>query len=211
MNKSELGTEMQSISFYSSPDTKNDKTLEIKYTLSGSLFKTQLPIFREGSTEEVLISSMNFTNPNQNQVIQITRNLRVDQSSCYKATIVMSGTQLRPLYHQIPKQQQLLPKDLLLSKKNYIPEPLAIDNQCNYLQRVRKNDKLSVPQFLDKLKHINMLISQFPKAKDTDIFTRGEIKKIFYHSMPARWRTNFINLGQNVKTTSLDNLRAYMV
>lgn len=38
----------------------------------------------------------------------------------------------------------------------------------NYLKRVRKNDKLTVPQFLDRLKHINMLIPQFPKATPQD-------------------------------------------
>jgi len=96
-------------------------------------------------------------------------------------------------------------------KRLYIPEPSAIDNQRNYLMRVMKNEKLSVPQFLDRLKHINMLISQFPDATEEDIFNNEEVKKIFYHAMPPRWRTNFINSGQNVITTSLDSLRTYMV
>ena len=56
-----------------------------------------------------------------------------------------------------------------------------------------------------------MLGSQFPETEESDIFTGGEIKNFFYHLMPARWRTNFINSGQNVKTITLDNLRTYMV
>ena len=62
----------------------------------------------------------------------------------------------------------------------------------------QKNNKLSVPQFLDRMKHINMLISQFPAADEDSIFTTKEIKKIFYHSMPVRWRTNFVNSSQNI-------------
>ena len=34
-------------------------------------------------------------------------------------------------------------------KKIYIPEPAAVENQKSYLLRVRKNNKLTVPQFLD--------------------------------------------------------------
>ena len=56
-----------------------------------------------------------------------------------------------------------------------------------------------------------MLLSQFPGASQADCFTPNEIKKIFYHSMPVRWRTNFINSGQNLQSTTLDNLRTYMV
>ena len=54
-------------------------------------------------------------------------------------------------------------------------------------------------------------MSQFPEAQEDDTFTGDEIKKIFYHSMPTRWRSNFINSGQNVKSTSLDTLGTYMV
>ena len=96
-------------------------------------------------------------------------------------------------------------------KKLHIPEPAAVDNQRNYLQRTRKNDKLSVPQFLDRMKHINMLILQFPDAKESDSFSNNEKKKLFYHAMLSRWRTNFLNSGQNVLETSLDTLHTYMV
>ena len=54
MNKSELGIEKESISVSPSQDSKTTKTLEIKFTLAGSYFKIQLPIFHEGSAEDLL-------------------------------------------------------------------------------------------------------------------------------------------------------------
>ena len=53
---SELGTgiERETITFYPTKSERDLKTLEIKYTLSGSAFKLQLPIFKEGSPEEFL-------------------------------------------------------------------------------------------------------------------------------------------------------------
>ena len=56
-----------------------------------------------------------------------------------------------------------------------------------------------------------MLIAQFSDATDSDAFTPTEIKRIFYHAMPTRWRTNFINSGQSLQTTSVETLRTYMV
>ena len=94
-------------------------------------------------------------------------------------------------------------------KRIFVPNPLAIDVQRDYLQRVRKNDKLTVPQFLDLLKHINMLISHFPSASEDDIFTTNKIKQIFYHSMPLHWRTNFVNLAQRVQQVTIKVLRTY--
>ena len=76
---------------------------------------------------------------------------------------------------------------------------------------VKKKDKLTVPQFLDRLKHINMLILQFPDANPDDQFSPQEIKKRFYHAMPVRWRTNFINSDQSLQSTTTDLLQTYMV
>ena len=96
-------------------------------------------------------------------------------------------------------------------KRLYISDPSAIDNQRNYLQRVRKNDRYTVLQFFDRLKHINMLLRQFPSASDSDCFNATELKRIFYNSMPIRWRTNFINSGQSLHSSSIESLRTYMV
>ena len=56
-----------------------------------------------------------------------------------------------------------------------------------------------------------MLLSQFPGASEQDYFMPNEIKRLFYQAMQTRWRTNFINSGQSVMTTSIKALRTYMV
>ena len=76
---------------------------------------------------------------------------------------------------------------------------------------MKKKNEFTVPQFLDRLKHINMLLAQFQDASNKDCFSADKIKKLFYHSMPVRWHTNFINSGQTLQETDLDALRTYMV
>ena len=56
-----------------------------------------------------------------------------------------------------------------------------------------------------------MLFSQFPSANEDSMFTTEEIKKLFCHSIPVRWRTNFVNPGQNIQEVSTEVLRTYMV
>ena len=211
MNEAELGIEKEAISFYPDHDTKSNKTLEIKFTLSGSSFKTQLPIFREGNAEQLLDFLYEFNQAKQKLGYTNHQKLESGLEQLLQGNARNEWNTIKTT--TLPNIQTVaaFAERLTAFKKLYIPEPSAIDNQRNYHQRIRKKDKLSVPQFLDRLKHINMLMSQFPEAQEDDTFTGKEIKKIFYHSMPARWRTNFINSGQNIKSTSLDTLRTYMV
>ena len=96
-------------------------------------------------------------------------------------------------------------------KKIYIPEPAAVENQKSYLLRIRKNDRLTVPQFLDRMKQINLLLVQFPGSSARQCLTPDELKRIFYLAMLMKWRTNFINSGQSLHTTTLETLKTYMV
>ena len=54
MRELDLYIERERILFYPVDSDTNLKILEIKYTMSGSSFKLQLPIFKEGSPEEFL-------------------------------------------------------------------------------------------------------------------------------------------------------------
>ena len=83
MNDTDSGIENETITFYPNQSDQETKTMEIKFLLSGSSLKLQLPIFKQGTAEEFL----------------------------------------------------------------------------HFLARVRKNDKLTVLQFLDQLKNINMLLT----------------------------------------------------
>ena len=48
------GIEKEAIPFIPSDEIKKPSYIEVKYTISGSDFKTKLPVFKGGSTEELL-------------------------------------------------------------------------------------------------------------------------------------------------------------
>ena len=54
MKNADTGIEKKAISFTPSYNKGKTKYMEIKYTMSNSTFKTQLPIFMEGPPEELL-------------------------------------------------------------------------------------------------------------------------------------------------------------
>ena len=54
MKESDVGIEKESTPFVSIHNLSNTKTLEIEYALAGSIFKTQLQIFREVTPKEFL-------------------------------------------------------------------------------------------------------------------------------------------------------------
>ena len=54
MNETDTGIEKETITFYPSTPNTESKTVEIKFTLSGSALKIQLPTFKQGNAEEFL-------------------------------------------------------------------------------------------------------------------------------------------------------------
>ena len=93
----------------------------------------------------------------------------------------------------------------------YIPEPAAIENQRARLQRLKKNDKFTVPLFSNRLKQLILLLPQFPDASEIDSFSPEELKRIFYFAISLRWRTNFINSGQSLHESSFEVIKTYMI
>ena len=96
-------------------------------------------------------------------------------------------------------------------RRLYIPGNATIENQKAHLHRIKKNDKLTVPLFLDWLKQVNLLLAQFPNALEADSFSANEIKRIFYYAMPLRWRMNFINSGQSLHESTSEVIKTYMI
>ena len=211
MNESDAGIEKESIPFIPTYQLSNVKTLEIKFAISGSSFKTQLPIFREGSPEEFLNFLYEFSQAKTKLGYTTHSKLESGFEQLLQGNARNEWNTIKNTIQPSTNTVAAFNERVSVFKSLYISEPSAVDNQKNYLQRVRKNDKYTVPQFLDRLKHINMLLSQFPGASQTDCFSSTDVKKIFYHAMPVRWRTNFINSGQTLQGTSLDTLRTYMV
>ena len=71
-------------------------------------------------------------------------------------------------------------------------------NELNTILEGQDEYQVYCPSIFDRIKHINMLLSQFPEATAQDCFTPEEIKRLLYYAMPVRWRTNFINSGQRL-------------
>ena len=202
MNESDTGLEKETIPFTLPTTATQAKTLEVKYTISGSTFKTQLPTFKEGTAEELLHFINEFQQARnkfgyttyqklESGLEQLLQGNAHHEWITIKATVEPNSNTLATFTRRLEAFRRL-----------YVPEPAAIEIQKNYLRRVRKNDKFTVPQFLDRLKHINMLIQQFPNATPQDSFTPEEVNSLFYYAR----RTNFINSGLNFSSSSLETL-----
>ena len=201
------GIEKESISFIPSEEIKKPSYMEVKYTIAGSGFKTQLPIFKGGSAEEFLRflnefqnsrSKLGYTNHQklESGIEQLLQGTAKNEWTTIKSTVQSNTHTIAAFEARIEAFKQI-----------YIPDPAAVENQKSYLLRIKKNDKLTVPLFLDRLKQINLLISQFPGSNLQQCFTLDKLKRLFYFSMPNRWRTNFINSGQSLHTTSIEGLK----
>ena len=155
MNDNDTGLKKETITFYCSNQENKPKYVGVKFTLAGSAFKIRLPTFKQGNAEEFLHFLHQFSEAktklgyNSCQKLEsgfeqlLQRNARYEWSTI-KGTITPNSQTIAAFN-----------KRILAYKKIYIPDPSAIEIQKPSLQRVYKNDKLTVPQFLDRLKHIN--------------------------------------------------------
>lgn len=210
MNEADTGIEKETISF-GTTETKSQKTLEVKYTIADSSFKTQLPTFKDGSAEDLLHFIYEFKQAQAKLGYNTYQKLESGIEQLLKGTARNEWNTIKQTVQPNTNTVITFTRRVESLKSIYIPDPAAVENQKTYLHRIRKTDKFTVPQFLDRMKHINMLISQFPGATERDCFTPDEIKRLFHHAMPTRWRTNFLNSGQSLMTTNMEVLRTYMV
>ena len=206
------GIEKEAIPFIPPDDTKKPSYIEVKYTIAGSGFKTQLPVFKGGSAEELLRflnefqgakSKLGYTTYQklESGIEQLLQGTAKDEWQTVKGTVNPNTNTIATFNARLEAFKSIYS----------IPEPAAVDNQKSYLLRIRKNDRLIVPQFLDRIKQINLLLAQFPGSNHQQCLTLEEIKRLFYFAMPMKWRTNFINSGQTLHSTTLESLKTYMV
>ena len=203
--------EKEAIPFYPSGETTKSQFIEVKYMISGSSFKTQLPIFRGGTAKEFLLFLNEFNNAKGKLACTNYQKLESDIEQLLQGTAKVEWTTIKGTIQAGTNNLAFFEARIKAFWKIYIPEPVAINNQKAYLQRIKKDDKISVPHFLDWLKQINLLLAQFPDSSPQNCFNDNEIKRLFYFAMPMRWRTNFINSGQSLHTSSIEALRTYMV
>ncbi len=133
MNETDTGIKKEAIPFSIPANTPTPKTLEVKYTISGSTFKTQLPLFKGGTAEELLHFLGKFQQAHQKlgyathqklesgleQLLQVTAR---KEWTTIKATVDPNTNTLASFSNRVNAFHCL-----------YIPEPAAIETQKNYL------------------------------------------------------------------------------
>ena len=168
--------EKEAIPFIPSDEIKKNSYIEVKYTISCSCFKTQLPVFKGGSVEELLRfldkfqgakSKLGYSNYQklESGIKQLLQETAKDEWSTIKGTVEPNTNTIATFNIRIEA-----------FKKIYIPEPAAVGNQKFYLLCIHKKDRLTVPQFLDQMKQINLLLNQFPGSSARKCLTTDELK-----------------------------------
>ena len=209
--ETDQGIEMEVIPFLLPTEKSKTSFLEVKYTISESTFKTQLPIFKGGTAEEFLRFIYGFDHAKSKLGYNTYQKLEGGLEQLLQGTAKDEWNTIKGTVQPNTRTVQSFAARVEAFRLIYIPDPAAVDNQKSYLQRVKKNDKLTVPRFLDRLKQINLLISQFPNSTQNNCFNDEELKRLFYFAMPLRWRTNFINSGQSLHNSTIENVKTYMV
>ena len=136
--ESDQGIEREAIPFLPPKEKPKPSFLEVKYNISNSTFKTQLPIFTGGSAEEFLRFMYKFNHAKtklgyttyqqlESGLEQLLQGTAKDEWSTIKGT-VQPGINTTQSFSARIEAFRLI----------YIPEPAAIENQKSYLQRVKK-------------------------------------------------------------------------
>lgn len=205
------GIEKEIIPFLPSSDKQTPQFLEVKYSIANTQFKKQLPIFKGGSAKELLYFLHEFTSAKSKLGYNSYQKLESGLEQLLQSTALSAWNTIKGTVEPNVNTIHTFNLRIEALKRIYIPEPAAIENQKAHLQRAKKNDRLTVPLFLDRLRQLNLLLPQFPNGSSEDSFTPEKLKRIFYFAMPLRWRTNFINSGQSLHESSLEVIKTYMI
>ena len=149
MTKNNSGIEKETIAFYLNQDEKDVKTIKIKFSLSGSSFKLQLPIFKQDYAEEFLHFLHKFYQVRNKLGYNTCAKLESGLEQLLQGNARQGWNTIKNTVSSQTHTVAAFNEQILAFKRLYIPDPSAVDIQKNYIQNIRKNDRLTVPQFLD--------------------------------------------------------------
>jgi len=185
---------------YQIRNSKEMNSVELKYTdRDGSIDKTKLNIFEDGSDEEFLKLVKEFTN------YVDTCNIWEDEhvaNTIYKHFCHCLTGAARDLWDQINVIDDNQARDELTFEehlKELISPVLgegALCNQKEYLKKTPKLEKMTVKQWINRIKNIN---SYLPLMKpNTQAFTEEDlINKVIAPSQKSRKSLNHLPLLKN--------------
>ena len=145
MSEADTGIEKETIAFYPSTPNSEPKTVEIKFTLSGSAFKTQLPIFKQGNAEEILHFLHEFSEAKTKLGYNTCPKLQSGLEQLLKGNARNEWTTIKNTVNPNNQTVASFNEWILAFKKLYIPDPSAIEIQKTYLQRIKKMINLRYP------------------------------------------------------------------
>ena len=127
------GIEKEAISFYPLGETTKSQFIEVKYRIAGLSFKTQLPIFCGGTTEEFLRFLNEFTYAKGKLAYNTYQKLKIGIKQLLQGTAKVEWTTIKGTVQTGTNNLAAFEARIEAFWKIYIPEPAAINNQKAYL------------------------------------------------------------------------------
>jgi hypothetical protein len=187
---------------YQISNSKDTNTVELKYPdRDGAVDKTKLNIFEDGSDEEFLKLVKEF----QNHVD--TYRIWEDEHaahSVYKNFRRCLAGSARDLWDQIIDDGQEDKDELIFGGHlvEFTSEVLgngAVRNQKKYLTTTPKPEKMSVKQWISRIKNINSYIP-FMEADAAAMPERDLINDVITPNIPAAWEMHYHLQNLHLKT-----------
>ena len=133
MNEQDTGIEKETISFYPM-ETSAPKAIEIKFTLSGSSFKIQLPILNQSNAEDFFHFLHEFDSAKTKLGCNTCPKLESGVEQLLQGNAKNEWNTIKNTVS--PDMTTFAAFNILAFKRIYVPDPSAVDIQRNYLQQI---------------------------------------------------------------------------
>ena len=187
---------------YQARNSKETRSVEFKYTIDGTVEKTSMNVYEDNNDEEFLKLMKEFQNyvstysiwEEENAARTIYRNFR----RC------LAGA-ARDLWDQINVVDDDEERDEL-TFENHVRELTrailgedALQNQKDYLKSTPKPEKMSVKQWVNRIKNINSYLSLMQENGWS--FTKEElVYEVISKNIPSAWVKDFRMFKLHLKT-----------
>jgi hypothetical protein len=174
---------------YQIRNTKETNSVEFKYNVDGSVEKTKMNIYEDGNDEEYLKLIKEFQNyidtygiwDEENAARIIYRNFR----RCLAGAARDLWDQVNVLEDDVERDELTFNNHLKELTSTILGED-ALRNQKDYLKSTPKPEKMSVKQWINRIKNIN---SYLPLMQENGrAFTEEElVSKVISKNIPSAW------------------------
>ena len=127
--ETDQGIEREAIPFLPSTEKQKNSFLEVKYTISDSTFKTQLPIFRGGSADDCLRFLYEFENSKSKLGYTTYQKLESGLEQLLQGTAKSEWSTIKGTVQPGTNSVNSFAARLEAFRLIYIPEPAAIKNK----------------------------------------------------------------------------------